>query len=56
MTRRNLKDKNVRKIFASGSSAALTLPKEIMDELKWRKGQKLVVKRRGEKIIIEDWK
>ncbi len=55
MTRRKIKDKNIRKIFKSGSSSAVTLPKEIMDELKWRKGQKLVVKKRGKGILISDW-
>ncbi len=55
MTRRKISDKNIRKIFRSGSSNAVTLPKEIMEELKWRKGQKLVLKKRGKGILISDW-
>jgi len=34
----------------------MTLPIEIIRELKWRDGQKVVVKRRGSEIVIKDWK
>ena len=54
--RRKLEDKNTRKIFKSGSSYAVTLPKEVVNELKWRFKQKVVVKKRGKGIIITDWK
>lgn len=53
--RRNLKDKNTRKLFGRGGSTALTIPREILTKLKWRKGQKVTVKQRGKKIIISDW-
>jgi antitoxin component of MazEF toxin-antitoxin module len=53
--RRKLKDRNIRKIYALGNSLGLTLPREIISELKWRKGQKLVVKKRGKGILISDW-
>ena len=57
MTRRKLSDKNVRKLIKSGkTSLSLTLPIEIMRELKWRSKQKVVVKKRGEGILITDWK
>jgi len=39
-----------------GSSLGLTLPIEIVDKLKWRERQKVVVKLSGKKITIEDWK
>ena len=55
MTRRKIENRNIRKVFKSGSSYAVTIPIEIIDNLKIRKGQKLVVKQRGEKIVIEDW-
>ena len=42
--RRKLEDKNIRKIFKSGNSYAVTLPKEVVNELKWRFKQKVVVK------------
>jgi antitoxin component of MazEF toxin-antitoxin module len=35
---------------------AVTLPIELMRELKWREKQKVVVTKRGNKLIIEDWK
>ncbi len=56
MARRKLEDKNIRKVFKSGSSYAVTLPMEIIGDLKIRKGQKLVVRKSGKRIIIEDWK
>ncbi|MCK5459813.1 AbrB/MazE/SpoVT family DNA-binding domain-containing protein, partial [Candidatus Parcubacteria bacterium] len=39
MARRRLKDKNIRKIFKSGDSYAVTIPIEIVRELKWREKQ-----------------
>jgi antitoxin component of MazEF toxin-antitoxin module len=56
MARRKLEEKNIRKVFKSGSSYALTLPIEVVRKFKIRKGQKMVVKVRRGKIIIEDWK
>ena len=55
MTRRKTEDKNIRKIFKSGSSYAVTIPLEIVKNLKIRKAQKVVVEQRGKKIVIEDW-
>lgn len=47
----------VRKLAGIGDySLYITLPKPILRELRWRKGQKVVVRRSSNKIIIEDWK
>ncbi len=54
--RRKLEDKNIRKVFKKNTSYALTLPIDIVRALKIREGQKLVVKQRGSKMIISDWK
>ncbi len=54
--RRQLEDKNVRKIFKSGDSYAITLPIELVEELKWRSRQKVVVKKYGQGLIVRDWK
>ena len=55
--RRKLKDKNIRKLSRIGDkSIGLTLPIEIVRELKWREKQKVVVKKRGKGILITDWK
>jgi len=32
------------------------VPVDFLRELKWREKQKVVVKKRGNKLIIEDWK
>ena len=57
MVRQKLEDKNIRKLGKSGGkSITVTLPIEIIRELKWRDGQKVVVKKRGDGIIIVDWK
>ena len=57
MARQKLENKSIRKLGKSGSkSIVVTLPIEIIRELGWRSKQKVVVKKRGEKIIIEDWK
>ncbi len=56
MARRKLEDRNTRKLSKYGSSYTMTLPIEIVRELKWRDKQKLVVRKSGDKIIIEDWK
>ncbi len=56
MSTRKLKDSEIRKVIKLGNSLAVTLPKAITNELKWREKQKLVVRKQGNKIIIEDWK
>ena len=57
MGRRKLSEKNIRKIFRTGRSrtVGITLPIEIVKKLKWREKQKIVVRRSGKKIILEDW-
>ena len=54
--RRKLGDRSTRKISKIGNSYAVTIPIEIARELKIRKGQKVVVKKRGNEIVITDWK
>lgn len=57
MARRKLEDRETRKLSKrSNGSYAVTLPVEIVRELKWRGGQKLILRKSGDKIIIEDWK
>jgi antitoxin component of MazEF toxin-antitoxin module len=58
MARRKLKEKNIRKLtrMGGGRSMGLTLPIEILHELKWRERQKIKVRKSGSKIILEDWK
>lgn len=57
MARRKLEDKNTRKLTKSGNgSIGLTLPIEIVRELKWREKQKVTVKRVRGGVLIKDWK
>jgi len=58
MARRKLSERNIRKLtkMGAGRSLGLTLPIEIVRELKLRERQKVTVKLRGKKIVIEDWK
>jgi len=55
MSRRKLADRNIRKIIKNGTSLSVTLPIEIVRELKWKFRQKVVVKKRGKGILITDW-
>jgi len=56
MTRRKLEEKNIRKLTRVGkTSLAVTIPLEIVKDLKLREKQKVVVKKVGKRIVIEDW-
>lgn len=54
--RRKLENRNTRKISKHGASYSVTLPIEIIRELKWKMKQKVVVEKKGKTIIIKDWK
>ncbi len=57
MARQKLEERNVRKLRKnSGGTTLVSLPIEIIRELKWRDGQKVVVKKKGKGIYIGDWK
>ncbi|MCK5027567.1 MAG: hypothetical protein KAS07_04055 [Candidatus Pacebacteria bacterium] len=57
MPRRKIENRNTRKLLrTSRGSVMVTLPIEIIRELKWRGTQKVTIRKSGEKIIIEDWK
>ena len=56
MSRRKLDEENIRKIKKSGDSYAVTLPINIMRQLGWQEKQKVIVEKRGEGILIKDWK
>ncbi|MDP2648506.1 MAG: hypothetical protein U1D26_00565 [Patescibacteria group bacterium] len=58
MSRRPLNERNIRKLTRTGrgGSISLTLPIEYVRKLRWRDKQKVVVRKRGKKLVIEDWK
>lgn len=57
MAIRKSEEKNVRKLAKIGKqSLGVTLPIEEIRGLKWRKGQKLTVKRVRGGFEVKDWK
>ena len=57
MARRKINERNIRKLMklSGGGSYGITLPIEMIREFGWRERQKLVVRKNGKKLIIEDW-
>ena len=55
MGRRKIQDRSTRKLVRTGGSLVVSIPAEILRELKWRQKQKVVVKRRGKGVTIVDW-
>ena len=55
MTRRKSNQEDIRKITKIGDSYAITIPIALIREFGWRKGQKVVVTKRGKRILIKDW-
>ena len=53
--KRRIEDRNTRKLYKHSASYALTLPIEIIRELGWQENQKVVIKKKGNGIYIEDW-
>jgi antitoxin component of MazEF toxin-antitoxin module len=57
MPRQKTNSTNVRKITKVGKqSLAVTIPIELVRELKWKERQKVVVLKKGKSLIIKDWK
>lgn len=51
-------EENIRKVQKTGENGGsymITLPKELVEKLGWREGQKVVVNLRGQTLTIEDW-
>jgi bifunctional DNA-binding transcriptional regulator/antitoxin component of YhaV-PrlF toxin-antitoxin module len=58
MARRPIEEQSIRKLnkVGRGRTISVTLPIELIRELGWREKQKVVVKKRGQGLLIEDWK
>ena len=54
--KRKKRKKYIRKIQKVRYSYYLILPKEIIRNLDWKEKQKVVIKKSGKRIIIQDWK
>jgi len=49
---------DIRKLGATGRGTTyfLTFPQEMIKQLKWKKGEKKIVKLDDKRLVIEDWK
>ena len=56
MGRRKINKEQIRKIQSSGGSYFVSLPIGEVRKLKWKEGQKVVIKKRGQGFSIVDWK
>lgn len=57
MSTQTLENRNIRKLMKmAGKSLVVSLPIEFVKELKWKEKQKVVVTKKGSKLIISDWK
>ena len=54
---RRANEQSVRNITQNNSGTyQVSLPIALVRELRWQQGQKVVIKKSGEKLIIQDWK
>ena len=57
MGRRKDTESHIRKLHkATDYTYTVSIPKGEIERLGWREKQKVVVKRKGKKLVIEDWK
>lgn len=57
MGTRKAGEQSIRNITQNSTgSYQITIPKQLVAELKWRQGQKVTVSKIGERLIVEDWK
>lgn len=57
MSRRTMAERNIRTLNkVGGGTISFTIPIELVRELAWREGQKVVVKKQGSSLGIADWK
>ena len=52
-----MNNKSIRKISAIGPGKTyyLTLPREMVKKLNWKKGEKKIIRLEGKAIVIRDW-
>lgn len=56
MGRRSVEQHHIRSLTKNnGGAYSVTLPIEFVRSLSWQERQKLVVKRKGKQLVIEDW-
>jgi hypothetical protein len=56
MGARKFNQQHIRNITQNSSGTySITLPKQLIRELRWQRHQQLTVRREGKKLIVEDW-
>lgn len=56
MGNRRSGEQNVRNLTKNASGTySVSLPIELIRQLGWQRGQQLVVVKKGEKLMIQDW-
>ncbi|HVS58607.1 MAG TPA: hypothetical protein VHD60_02585 [Candidatus Saccharimonadales bacterium] len=56
MGARKAGDQNTRNLTENSTGTySLSIPISLVRDLRWQRGQKLVVRRQGKKLVIEDW-
>ena len=57
MGTRKAGEQDVRNITQNKTGTySVTLPISLVRELRWQQGQKVVISKRGDKLVIDDWK
>lgn len=56
MGTRKATEQQVRNLTSNSTGTySISLPKTLIQELHWQRGQRLVVSKQGKKLIIQDW-
>lgn len=56
MGTRKSSEQKVRNLTTNSTGTySVSLPINLIQELRWKRGQRLVVTRQGKKLIIQDW-
>ena len=58
MGRRAIEERTIRKLTRTGGGKAVsvTIPIEYVRALGWKDRQKVVVRKVGKRLVVEDWK
>lgn len=56
MGTRSVGEQNVRTLQKTNTGTyTVSLPIELVRKLRWQDGQKVTIRRSGDKLIVEDW-
>jgi len=57
MGARKAGEQEIRNLTSNSSGTyQVSIPKQLIAQLKWRSGQKVTVTKFGDKLLVEDWK